>query len=604
MTIPLTGVWRFQIDAEDIGLKEQWHSFEYFANNWNRTKEVGVPHNWNAMPGLERFEGVAWYFKELRRPALGDLVNKECVLQFKGVNYHATVWWNGRKLGTHEGGFTPFEFSVPPPLIQATNIITVRVENIRKPDRLPAMNFDWFNWGGIHRAVQLGVYGPQRLIYAHIETTSLEKDFALLRVQCRVSAAQALHWQIFEGSKQVVWGKETLRGMKDTLRIKIPNPKVWDVGSPFLYEFVAILSNSQEEFRVKFGVRVVSVKGTQLILNGRPVKLRGVCLHEEQMPYGRPQLPVMRAKDVRDIHALGFNAIRSAHYPHDEALPQLCDEQGILLLEEIPVYHNCAFSNPKVFRVAAKMLKELIYRDFNHPSVITWSCGNEVPAERANCAKFMRQLMSWGRRLDTSRLVLYVSNRLTSDTTRRAADVNALNCYFGWYYLTTRQLSWFMDTVHALRRQGPWVITEFGADAKLGFRDRSPSPARSSEDYQAAAIAHTIRILNSKPYVAGWFIWIYRDFKSPQRMNQYQQGFNRKGLVSEINEPKLIARVLPKILNNIDQKLKVHFGTALLFGRLLKPLEKFICFCESWVEERVVKKWTSRYLSSGIETQK
>ncbi len=602
--IPLSGVWRFQVDSQGIGLKEEWHTFEYFANNWNRTKEVGVPHNWNAMPGLERYEGVVWYFKELRRPPPGDLVNKECILQFKGVNYYATVWWNGRKLGSHEGGFLPFAFSVPLTWIEATNVISVRVENIRKPDRIPAMAFDWFNWGGIHRAVQLCFYGPHRIQYALIETTSLEKDFALLRVKCRVTAAQSLHWQVFDGQEQIAWGKETLRGINDTFRIKIPNPKVWDIGKPFLYEFVAKLSNSQEEFRAKFGIRTIAAKGTQIILNGHPLKLQGVNLHEEQMPFGRCQLPPMRAKDVRNIRALGFNAIRSAHYPHDEALPQICDELGMVLLEEVPVYWDCDFANPKVFRLVAKMLRDLVHRDYNHPSVIMWSCGNEIPIERPECDRFMRRAMDWVRRLDTSRIVFYVGMRLTCDTTRKHADVNAVNEYFGWYYLTTKVLSYFLDVTYYTNPKTPWIITEFGADAKRGFRDKVTDPAKFSEDKQAAMIAHTIRILNSKPYVAGWFIWIYRDFRSPFRMNQYQQGFNRKGIVSESNEKKLIARVILKVLNDEERKTRVSRFTAPMLQKWMKYGEKALFLAFSKLITRVQVKMAARYYNAELESQR
>ena len=598
--IPLVGVWRFLVDPGDIGVKEEWYTFEYFANNWNLTKEIGVPHNWNAMPGLERYEGVGWYFKEVRRNTLGDIANKECVLHFKGVNYHATVWWNGRYLGSHEGGFLPFEFKVPLAFIQSMNIITVRVENTRKPDRIPGMNFDWYNWGGIHRAVLLGIYNIQRIKFVHIETTSLERDFALLRVRCGVTAAQALHWQILEGSRQVAWGKETLRGIKDVFRIKVPNPRAWDPQSPFMYDFVATLSNSGEVFRVKFGIRTISIHSTQLLLNGKPVKLRGINLHEEQVPYGRCQLPVMRAYDVQNIRALGFNAIRSAHYPHDETLPQLCDELGLLLLEEIPVYWDCDFGNPKVFRLAAKMLKSLVYRDFNHPSVIMWSCGNEIPVERPECARFMRQAMKWVRHFDTSRIVFYVGMRFFCDTTRKHADINAINEYFGWYYLSTKHLNFFLDVIYYSHPQKPWIITEFGAGAKLGFRDTAKEPAKFSEEKQAAILAHTIRILNAKPYVAGWFIWVYRDFRSPLRTNQYQQGFNRKGIVSEKNEKKLIARMISRVMHEKERHVSMSRFIApfLLFG--LRFAEKAIYLAIGRIISLVQHKKIDQYYSSSV----
>jgi beta-glucuronidase len=385
--------------------------------------------------------------------------------------------------------------------------------------------------------------------------------------------------------------------------VEISRPKIWGIGDPHLYILKVSWDAPAGEKRVRFGIRTITIRGQQVFVNGRPVRLRGVNLHEEQMPFGRPYPRELRERDLRAMLSLGFNALRSAHYPHDEMLPELCDELGIVLLEEIPVYWDCDFANPRVFRLAARMLKELITRDFNHPSVIAWSCGNEIPVEQFACDQFIRREMAWVRRFDMSRIVFYVGMRFWCDTTRRHGDVCGVNEYFGWYYLTTRNLSGFLDVVRASRPTAPWFITEFGGDAKFGYRDSTSDPAKFSEDKQASIIADQIRTLNAKPYVAAWFIWIYRDFRSPLRTNQYQQGFNRKGLVSDANEQKLVARVMPRIINAVNPRVRVHFAAAVLIQKVAKYCEKALYLCVGPIVSWTQQRQSAKYYSGKIQGQ-
>ncbi len=273
------------------------------------------------------------------------------------------------------------------------------------------------------------------------------------------------------------------------------------------------------------------------------------------MPYGRTIPYKKRLEDVENIKSLGFNAIRTAHYSHDEAFLKIADEKGILILEEIPIYWHCDFKNPHTYATAINMLIELIKRDVNHPSVIWWCVGNEVPLHERNCANFIKRLMKFARELDDSRIITCVSRKLIPDLTRKYVDVSTINTYFGWYYGHEKMISLILDIIRTPVRNKPWIYTEFGAGAKYGFHADWNKQIKYSEEKQLQILDYTIRTINSKEYFAGWFIWVYRDFKSAKRINQFQQGFNRKGIVSgETNEKKLIYYRIPKIL---DQKRKI-----------------------------------------------
>jgi beta-glucuronidase len=298
----------------------------------------------------------------------------------------------------------------------------------------------------------------------------------------------------------------------------------------------------------------------------------GVSLHEELMPYGRTISEKDRLRDLRAIKELGFNTLRTAHYPHDEKLIEIADKVGMMILEEIPLYWRCDFANPSVQRLAARMMRDLIRRDFNHPSVILWSMGNEVPIENVTCRRFMHQLLRFVKKLDPSRIVTYVSSRMFHDPLRKELDLPCLNEYFGWYYFSEKNLNLILDMIHETDVSHPLLITEFGADAKYGFHSRSLQ--KSSEERQASILANSIETFNSKPYVAGWIIWLYRDFRSPLRTNKYQLGYNRKGIVSDKNELKVAAKAIRRISSATPKKRRFHILPK--FGFPARLIELFV----------------------------
>jgi len=363
---------------------------------------------------------------------------------------------------------------------------------------------------------------------------------------------------------------------KYSFSFELETPKLWNPTHPELYKLEVYVVGTNERRQVRFGIRDIQSTRNGLFLNHRRIKLFGVCLHEEQLPYYRTMPKEIRERDILAIKALGFNALRTAHYPHDESIIEIADREGMLILEEIPVYWGVAFQDSEVFKTAARMLRTLIRRDYNHPSVILWSCGNEIPLSNLACSHFIQNLMQYARKLDSSRLISYVSMNLFTDRVRRKSDINCINTYFGWYYLSARNIGFLMDTIRYTNSKRHWILTEFGADAKYGFHKPLRSAFKFSEEYQASVISHHIKTMNSRDYMAGWFIWIYRDFKSHMRLNPYQSGYNRKGIVDEHNKKKLIAKIMPKIIRGYSTRIRNHNIVAALFLGIIFSAARFV----------------------------
>ncbi|MHA1341120.1 MAG: glycoside hydrolase family 2 protein [Promethearchaeota archaeon] len=697
MEVSLNGIWKFRVDEENQGIKEGWWNLDWISKEYEKLEQIEIPNNWNAIKGLENYEGIVWFFYKLPQ-IQEELLSKDIYVEFKGVNYHTIAWLDSYQLGENNGGFLPFKFSVNSGLflIEQEHYLAVRVENFRKKDRIPCESFDWFNWGGIYRDVKLLFEEKLRIDWIGIKPKILPNNNAQLIILYEIIDTRdkelgfeeyegKMDWNIYyignyskkhhqnkanyndlevkfkkEQDKQNIsidiqneeiiipkeledidisfkeandiTNKEEQKSFKEmdiiddllrepltksdfkNLNIKeeqseipvdwaliksgevevkkgclrgqfsciIEDPKLWDIDTPELYLIEIGLGKTDSKKSVRFGIREISAKEHHIFLNHKPIRIKGISLHEELLPYGRAIPSQKRREDILNIKALGLNAIRTGHYPHDESFYQIADEEGILVFEEIPVYWNIQFNNREVYKIAYKMLKTMIKRDFNRPSIILWSCGNEIPiGSNFACLQFMNGLIKFAKNLDDSRLVSWSSLPTFTKIPRKIkkyTDVFNMNIYLGWYYLSTKNLNFFLDVIHHLNKKKPIIISEFGAAAKYGYHVDIKKFEKFSEERQASVIAHQIKILNSKDYVSGWFIWIYRDFKSHLRLNKYQRGFNRKGIISEKGEKKLIAKLLPYIVNSkFDlNTIKNHRLSAPIVGRLYWPLFKLV----------------------------
>jgi beta-galactosidase/beta-glucuronidase len=702
--------WSYFIDDKNVGKSEKWYSLIWINKHIEKGSKIIVPSNFNTLPGLQRYASTIWYIAEL--PIMPyQPKSHDYYIEFEGVNYISEVWINGKEIGTHEGGFTPFRFKFSPRQLSLNqaNYLVVRVDSSAIRDGIPSNNLDWYNWGGIHRNVQIIVLektrvrniqiitklpsnniksgliqikytikNPQEFLYrCYIEQEEPQIEYALYylgrffageqqgnkvliqtgvqylnagsskplphitheredldayfsdaievassqqstsdlatffaTIKNKISTPQdksdsKINSQESERIKRIqekilIEENEFNQDLTNDLTIGILKPSLWSPESPELYELELRLNGIDEDKYIRFGIRQITRKGINIFLNNKPIKFKGICLHEELVPYGRHYPKEERRKDVIKIKNMGFNAIRSAHYSHDEILLNIADEEGIILFEEVPIYWDCSFKKRKMIKLAFKMIQELIYRDFNHPSVVAWSVGNEIPVERYSVKIVMKILLKWAKKLDPTRIITYASNRFAADPVRKYADITCINAYLGWYYATVKQLNFILDTAYQTNPKVPLILTEFGAGAQYGLRDPNE---KFSEDNQARIISYHIKVLNSKPYIAGWFIWIYRDFKSPLRQNIYQKGFNRKGIVDEKNKPKLIARVMNKIIHKKMQNLRHYRGLAYFFGFVLKFLERILWGVGTIgyvIQRKIIKNYYIKHVKTKI----
>jgi len=301
------------------------------------------------------------------------------------------------------------------------------------------------------------------------------------------------------------------------------------------------------------GFRTIEVKGTEILLNGKPVFLRGVCIHAEA-PYRTGR--AYSDKDAETLlgwaKELGANFVRLAHYPHDETMLRAADRMGILVWSENPVYWAVQFEKPEVYAKAQQQLEEEIGTYRNHAAIVIWSMANETPINDAR-NKFLGSLAARARELDPTRLIsaaLLVhteangerSTKVVDDPLGTALDVLGTNEYIGWY----EQHPETADTTDwQIAYQKPLIMTEFGADAKAGLHGGEND--RWTEEYQANVFRHQLGMLNRIGQLRGMSPWVLMDFRSPRRpLAGIQDGFNRKGLISDQGEKKKAFFVLQK----------------------------------------------------------
>ncbi|MEL0211805.1 MAG: glycoside hydrolase family 2 TIM barrel-domain containing protein, partial [Novosphingobium sp.] len=327
----------------------------------------------------------------------------------------------------------------------------------------------------------------------------------------------------------------------------------WTPESPKLYDVT--LAAGEDTWRDRVGFRTIERKGADILLNGKPVFLRGISMHEEEIAANPAR--IITPENARALlgeikNGLHGNFVRLSHYPHSEVMTRTADEMGLLVWSEVPVYWMVAWSNPSTLATARNMLAENILRDRNRASVVIWSVANETPVSDARNT-FLRTLISDVRRLDPSRLVsaalLVERDKAASVPTMTMADpladdldIVSINTYNGWY--TSDRLADLPGSVWHLPADKPLIFSEFGADAKAGFH--SPDGMQKfSEEFQAEFYRKTLEMADRVPTLRGISPWILKDFRSPRRQNpDFQMGFNRKGLISETGQRKQAFSVL------------------------------------------------------------
>lgn len=572
--IDLSGLWRFQVDPDGVGEAQKW--FDRLPD----ARDIAVPGSWN-----EQFEdtrdylGAAWYLTDVFVPTTwqGHRVH----VRVGSANYAARVWVNGTEVGGHEGGHLPFVIDVTDHVNwDVPTRLAIRVENELLVTRVPpgagpgggilgsfpATTFDFFPYAGLHRPVHLLAVPPCHLASIAVTTTL---DGASGRVH--VAAQTNVPW--FGAGEATLtdatgtWsGPVAFTGCAGEATIDVPVARPWCPEDPHLYTLEVRVpgpdGSTVDAYALEVGIRTIAVDGDRLLLNGKPIFLKGFGKHEDFPVHGRGlSLPVL----VRD-HALlrwtGANSYRTAHYPHaDEAL-QLCDREGILVISEIPAV-GLGFADGEA-NIAARrarcerQLEELVARDRNHPCVVMWSVANEPfpvnflrpvadddPAVVAGTA-FLGGLIDRAHALDPSRPATVVALHDTPLPWLRLSDVTCVNRYYGWYMQTGQveagaaKLAAELDAIHAALGR-PVIVAEFGADTLPGHH--AIPPEMFSEEYQVEFLREYLDVADARPFVVGMHVWNFADFKTAQGVMR-PGGMNHKGVFTRDRRPKMAAHFL------------------------------------------------------------
>ena len=538
----LNGRWNFTVDRFDTGLRQHWYRdchlpIEGRTAPWDYDVANGetaeVPSCWNlARPEYFHYEGTAWYGRRFLYER--ERENERVMLRVGAAHYDSKVFLNGRFLGHHLGGSTPFFLELTNELARE-NWLFLAVNNERTLDRVPMRHCDWFNYGGVFREVDLirlpAVFIKDFFVY-------LVPDGRFKTIQIEISLSDPIDSEAFLTIAELGLEKRLpIRGGKASARVEA-SALLWSPDHPKLYD--VSLRVQEDQIKDRIGFREIRTDGQAILLNGQPIKLRGISAHEDDHREGRVSNDADIKRRFGHAKELGCNFMRLAHYPHHERAAEIADEIGLLLWEEISVYWSIAFENRSTFEDADNQLSELIKRDRNRASVIAWGVGNENADTGARLA-FMRRLTATARRLDPSRLVAAAclvnqEAKRIEDRLTRYLDLVGINEYYGWYEPDFADL---LAIGEAYDQDRPLIITETGADAPKGRR--SPEKALFSEDQMLACYQAQFETIQRLPAVQGFCPWILYDFRSERRKNSFQRGYNRKGLIDADKQTKKIA---------------------------------------------------------------
>ncbi|MDE5987826.1 MAG: glycoside hydrolase family 2 [Duncaniella sp.] len=544
----LNGRWDAIVDLYDQGDRMKVYEnrspegrTDFYEYSFDGGLRLEVPGDWNSQnPELKYYEGTVWYgrhFESMPQPG------KRQILYFGAVSYRCNVYLNGRKIASHEGGFTPFEVDVTDALTDGDNFLVVEANNRRTKDAIPALAFDWWNYGGITRDVML-VSVPDNYVEDYF--VRLRKGSPdVIDIDVRMSRPEAG----VEISVEIPALRKSFKSVTDAAgrvsgSIQVKNLKRWAPEAPVLYD--VIVRGGADKVSEEIGFRNIEVAGTKILINGKPQFMRCISFHEEiPQRMGRAFSKADATMLLNEASELGVNMIRLAHYPQNEYTVRMAEKMGIVLWQEIPIWQGIDFADSSTRSKAQAMLREMISRDKNRCAVGFWGVANETkPSAERN--DFLKSLLDAGKEIDTTRLYVAAFDLVGFDEDRRLftmddpftenLDVVAVNKYMGWYHPWPLSPA---ESVWEVTPDKPLIISEFGGEALYGQSGSRDVVSSWSEDYQARLYEDNLRMMENIPNLAGVSPWILFDFRSPFRFHPLnQEGWNRKGLVSDRGQRK------------------------------------------------------------------
>jgi beta-glucuronidase len=565
----LRSYWQFITDEHDSGLKKQWCTAIPGG-----TRDIWIPSCWNELDeDLHHYDGVAWYFKEFTVPRSPDI--NRYTLFFNAVNYKCDVWVNGFHAASHVGGFTPFEVDISAYLgIDTRTLLSVRVDSRIDSMTVPPKGVDWFNYGGIYRDVCLQGTG----------TTWIDDVFVIPRIDGRVTVVVdignmaeheplSLDISVMNRDEKKEVHRDSIGNLqkKNQLQFHIDNPNLWSPESPFMYDFNLDLhagGKLQDRWSHRIGIREFAVQGRQLLLNGKPLMLRGYSKHEEYPMLGRSFSPEIVRKDYELCKQGNCNFLRLGHYPHHLAEYLVASEAGFIIMAETPNVNLQArhFENEDVMANSINQMKEMIRYYKNETCIFLWSLFIECETTHESARKIVSDYVKLVKELDPTRFTIHASIFPLNDPTYDCFDIIGVNYWRGWYNgESIEEGSRFFDKIADLYPEKPIVVTSGGWEGIPSFHSYRAG-TKWSEESQADYLDELTQMFISKDYLSGQIIWTFNDFRIDPSIeiegNWLSSGWvmrpmemNFKGVLDLYRRPKLSYYRLKETFKGWERKL-------------------------------------------------
>lgn len=540
--VSLNGKWNYCIDVFDTFLRKRFFEEKVLDENqcklpvdfsFDDWEEIVLPNNWNLLkPEYYFYEGTVVFTRKFEWK---KNKGKRVILKIGAANYETKIWLNKNLIGRHLGGYTPFYIDITNEL-EDENRLILTVNNTRKLENVPSINFDWFNFGGIFRDIELFEV-PEKEIIKEVFFYLDKKNNKKIKYQIKLlndSEQKKVTIEIPE--LNIFLENYTDKEGKCFGEIEVGSLELWSLDKPKLYEIV--IKTSTDIVKDYIGFRTIQVNDSKVYLNNKEIFLKGICVHEESEKNGRALNENEILNTLNTAKELGCNFIRLTHYPHSERVSKLADKLGILLWEEVPVYWALDFENEITNFTAQNQLKELILRDRNRASVIIWSIGNENPDTDSRLI-FMTKLANIAKELDGTRLIsaaclVNIDNLRIEDRLCSIVDIVGINEYYGWYYRDEKKLVDILRNSDYLQK--PVLISETGAEAVPKYFGSKHE--LYTEECQEKMYKDQIDMIKDCNYICGISPWILFDYRTQVRMNKYQKGYNLKGIISRERDYK------------------------------------------------------------------
>ena len=548
--------WRFY--KGDVEGAEQ---VEFNPKGWNR---VNIPHSWNVEDTEDDaygyYRGIGWYRKTLK---IDSITGEKVFLRFEAANTVTDVWINGQQAGaTHYGGYTPFVFDITDKIKKGDNIIAVKVNNAKNND-VPPLDADFTFFGGIYRDVSIiktnathfDIKEGNGVFLSTPEITNAKAKVLInVVIDGKLDKKLSVKHTILNAKSEVVATKSIAMAKAGKAQeLEVKTPTLWDVDNPYLYtvvsEIVDAKGNVVDRVKNPLGIRTFHFDANKgFFLNGRPLKLMGANRHQDFPGKGNALPDEIHRYDMALMKDAGVNCLRISHYPHDEALLEMCDRYGFICFEECPII-NAVTMTEAFDRNSRSQIREMIKRDYNHPCIVSWNTSNEItqryqllirdPKEKeeygVKLSHFLAGLNDYVHELDATRpsmIVMCFEPELNHKKGFHQADIIAYNKYFGWYEGSLDDMATFMERLHKTEPTKPIFMTEFGSGSDVRIHSLKPQLYDHSEEYQCNWFKKALNMIKNTEYMAGGTIWHFEEFHSE----------NRGEVIPHVNEKSLVTR--------------------------------------------------------------